>query len=158
MAQDKSGWLIVKRENLGPRMLTPYDVSDRFAGTADGADGVKPITCWHAEIHRPTGKTLGGMFNVVERTGRYDTARVQIGVGGHTRSVPYTAAGIKTVLRRVRPQEAAAISAAEDTITRLTAELEAARTALKAAQAAAFAHGNVVRLAEVADVVTRRPY
>ena len=155
--RDKSGWLIVKRENLGPKMLTPYDVSDRFYVQGQPAsDGPTPIHCWHMEIRRPTGKTLGGMFNIFEGTGRFDTTRVQIGAANHTRSVPYTAAGIKTVLRRVRPQEAAAIAEAECTIERLTAELEAARAALKSAQAEAFARGNVVRLAEVEAVVTNR--
>lgn len=155
--RDKSGWLIVKRENLGPKMLKPYDVSDRFYVRGDDAEaGAAPIRCWHMEINRPTGKTLGGMFNVVEGTGKHDTKRVQIGVAGHSRSVPYTAAGIKTVLRRVRPQEAGAIAEAECTIERLTAELEAARASLKSAQAEAFARGNVVRLAEVEAVVTNR--
>ena len=154
---DKTGWLIVKRENLGPKMRTPYDVSDRFYVQGEPAsDGPTPIHCWHMEIRRPTGKTLGGMFNIVEGTGRFDTTRVQVGVGGHTRSVPYTAAGIKTVLRRVRAQEAQAITDAEQEIERLTTALEAARCALKAAQAEAFARGNVVRLAEVEAVVTTR--
>lgn len=145
----EAGWLIVKRENLGPRMLTPYDVSDRFYVRGDDQETPKPIRCWHMEINRPTGRTIGGLFNVVERTGKYDTSHIQIGVADHSRSVPYTAAGVKTVIRRVREQEATAIQEAECAIVRLTAELEAARGALKAAQAEAFARGNVVRLAEV---------
>ena len=153
---DKTGWLIVKRENLGPKMLTPYDVSDRFYVKGDDQETPKPVRCWHMEINRPTGKTVGGIFNVVERTGKHDTANVQIGISGHSRSVPYTAAGIKTVLRRVRGQEAQAITDAEQEIERLTSALEAARCALKAAQAEAFARGNVVRLAEVEAVVTPR--
>lgn len=153
---DKTGWLIVKREDLGPRMLTPYDLSDRFYVKGDAGTDPKPITCWHMEITRRTGQVIGGLFAVSERTGRHDTKRVQIGVTGHTRSVPYTAAGVKTVLRRVRQQEATAIADAEQTIETLTAQLEAAKAALKDAQAAAFAHGNVVRLAEVSAVVTRR--
>ena len=110
---DKSGWLIV---NLGPKMRSPYDVSDRFYVRGDDQEVPKPIRCWHMEIIRSTGKIIGGMFNVVEGTGKYDTANVQIGVAGHTRSVPYTAAGIKTVLRRVRAQEAQAITDAEQEI------------------------------------------
>lgn len=68
-----------------------------------------------------------------------------------------TAAGIKKVLRRVRPQERATLDRIDNRIVDLQRELAAARTKRKAVLAEAWRNGHVVRLNEVRPVSDDEP-
>lgn len=98
----------------------------------------------------------------MESTGRQDHGKIELRVKGPDVSlavgatVPRTAAGVKTALRRVREQEAAAIEAAEARIEAAQRELREAKEALAAARQEAFARGHVVRLQEVEAVIAER--
>lgn len=148
----KAGWLIVARNRERPAPQR-YDISDRFATKGGSYDDPRPIRAWHSEITQRTARTVGGI-PISEGTGKYDTTTILIGAvgSGHARRVQPTAASIKTVLRRIREQEAHDIEVAEWDVERAQAALAAAKASLEAAKHQAFVKGNVVRFNEVLDV------
>ncbi|MBS1895599.1 MAG: hypothetical protein JST59_30230 [Actinobacteria bacterium] len=66
-----------------------------------------------------------------------------------------SAAGIKKVCRRPRPQEAARIVAIDTEIAELEGRIEEARDRRQEAVREAWARGNVVRLAEFEELARR---
>ena len=149
----KAGWLIVARNRDARPAPQRYDISDRFATKGGAYDDPRPIRAWHSEITQRTARTVGGI-PISEGTGKYDTTTILIGAvgSGHARRVQPTAASIKTVLRRIREQEARDIEDAEAAVAAAQVALAAAQVALAAAKHQAFVKGNVVRLNEVLDV------
>ncbi len=123
------------------------------------------LRVFHAEKRKVVGQ-IGGVFNEVKTYG-YDHSRINIrGLdcinafgrkeSARTEQVPKTAAGIKTALRRLRPQEAERIAAVDAEIERLTAEierltaeLEAKRRERKALVGEAWTKANVVPLSHL---------
>ena len=67
--------------------------------------------------------------------------------------VAASAEGIKTVLRRLRPQEADLLEAIDRDIEHLQAQLDALRARRKDILHVAWQRGNVVRLNEVQDLL-----
>lgn len=103
------------------------------------------LSVFYEEIRRDTGRALGGVFRVVEGTGKYDKRTLNF-VGGST--VRATAEGVKSTARVLREREAAELAAIDETIERLQRDLQAAKQIRSAARRNAFTKGNVVRLQE----------
>lgn len=117
----------------------------------------------HPDILRPAKRQPYPDFaRLVESTGRQDHGKIELRVTGADVSfpvgatVPRTAAGVKTALRRVREQETAIVEAAEARVAAAQRELQEAKQALAAAKAEAFQKGHVVRLQEVEAVIAER--
>jgi len=117
------------------------------------------------ETQRDTGKTIGS-FRVVEGTGKASTGSIRVRSEGACKSgfgnkqsfsihARRTAAGIKDVIRRVRPEEEAVINDIDEKIERLEAEIINLKVDRRAAVAEAWSKAHVVRLAEVEAVATK---
>jgi hypothetical protein len=119
----------------------------------------------YKEKTRSTRRSLGG-FNVIEHSG-WDKTKLSIharqgdhaqpvksGNGTKTGSsfgvtVPATAAGVKTGVRRLRPEEAERIEEIDMNIQRLQDEIKACRGARDHWVATAWTRGHAVRLNEI---------
>ncbi len=115
------------------------------------------VTVAHAERLKSDG-TIGG-FTVVKAVS-FDHSKITLrphdpinGLGRKTSSmrftVPKTAAGIKTVMRRLRPQEAARIAAVDVEIARLVEELASKRAERRTIVQEAWVKAHVVPLAHL---------
>jgi hypothetical protein len=115
------------------------------------------LTAEHPEIRKTAYSNLGGFrFGHSTGTGRIDSRKLDIRspqVSSYVFRVPATAEGVKSVLRRIRPQEAAALDAIDQDIADLQARLDALRERRKDALHAAWQRANVVRLKEVEDLL-----
>lgn len=113
---------------------------------------------------KATGNVIGGLFKEVESTGRRNRKRLSISVVSGTTArgskvsprreqveAAATAAGVKQVCRRLRPQEAEAIARADRRIAQLEGDLRRARDGREQDVKAAWAKAHVVRLAEMQD-------
>ncbi|HLG74209.1 MAG TPA: hypothetical protein VK009_27630 [Chloroflexota bacterium] len=111
------------------------------------------ITAEHPEIRKTTYSNLGGFrFGHSVGTGRIDGRKLDIRspqVTSFVFRVPATADGIKSVLRRLRPQEAELLDGIDRQIEELHAQLSALKEERSQALHLAWRHGNVVRLKEV---------
>lgn len=119
------------------------------------------------EINKPTGKTLGGLFTEVKGTGRYRPDVLCLhatrdetvdGFGrraydGLREHVGRSAAGVKAVVRRIRPQEAAELARIDEDIAEVQERLETLRRQRREALASAWQRAHVVRLADVEALV-----
>ncbi len=101
-------------------------------------------TATRIEINRPKGKPVGGLFQMVEGTGKFVPGRLRVTLHETSESayIEDSAAGVKTRLRRLREQERAELQAIDE-------EFERLHERRKVALAKAWARGNVVTLAEV---------
>lgn len=66
----------------------------------------------------------------------------------HSAKTPATAEGVKSVVRRIREQDAVALDAIDAEITALHEQVKAAKRRRRELARKAFSNGNVVRLAE----------
>ena len=111
------------------------------------------ISAEHPEIRRTTYSNLGGFrFGHSVGTGRIDGRKLDIRspqVSSYVFRVPATAEGIKSVLRRLRPQECELLDGIDRQIEELQARLAALKEERSRALHLAWRHGNVVRLKEV---------
>ena len=116
----------------------------------------------HPEIRKTRYHTFGGMrIGHSTGTGRIDGRSLDITspeVSSHVFRVPASAEGVKSVLRRIRRQEAAALDALDTDIQRLQAQLSALRERRADVLRTAWQHGNVVRLREVEDLLAKPKY
>lgn len=114
----------------------------------------------HPEIRTTRYQTFGGMrIGHSTGTGRIDRRKLDITspqVSGYVFRVPASAEGIKSVLRRIRPQETAVLDDLDAGIKQLEAQLEILRERRKQALHTAWQHGNVVRLKELDDLPAKR--
>lgn len=111
------------------------------------------------ERHR-TKKIIGGMFREIEHAG-WDRSGLTIRAvqmqrangteasGMEQRTVDNTAAGVKTVLRRLRPQEAELLAEADAEIAVAVEQLRAARCRRMELVSLAWTKAHVVRLNEL---------
>lgn len=140
---------IVKTQREPGDKRSPYVVADEIA-------------VMHPMIYRDSGRRIGGVFTELEATGRHNKTRFEIAVrkGRTARGVESsrsrdraeadaTAAGIKRVCRRLRPQEATRIAAIDDEIATIETDLREAKDRRVKVVREAFAKGHVVRLAEM---------
>jgi hypothetical protein len=112
----------------------------------------------HKAVHRPTGKSIGGFTEVAvagvdrknvvvaSRDTVYADGRGGQGVRAH---VAKTAAGLKTAVRRLRPQEAERLDEIDAEIRALREAITALQAARKNVVAEAWAKAHVVRLNEI---------
>ena len=111
----------------------------------------------HPEIRKTTYSNLGGFrFGHSTGTGRIDRRKLDIRssqVSSYVFRVAATAGGVKSVLRRLRPQEAEQLDAIDADIARLQAQLDALKEQRKQALHTAWQRGNVVRLKELEDLL-----
>ncbi len=111
---------------------------------------------------RPKGSVSGITFNELVDTGKKKTKALKIyGKSGvitpdgkrksneGSQEVPRTAAGVKAVLRRLRPEEAAQLDEIDAQITEAQERLAALRKEREAKVKEAWTRAHVVRLAEV---------
>src|SRR5690348_1720215 len=119
------------------------------------------LTVEHPEIRRTTYSNLGGFrFGHSTGTGRIDRRKLDIRspqVSSYVFRVPATAEGVKSVLRRIRPQEAEQLDAVDADITRLQLQIDALKEQRKQALHTAWQRGNVVRLKELEDLLPGAP-
>lgn len=113
----------------------------------------------HAAKYRERG-TVGGVFVHIEQVG-VDRSRVEVrardGVNAFGRgdgrnigrTVAKTAAGIKSVVRRIRPQEAEQLAVIDAEIAQWQNVIATLRTTRKALVAEAWTKAHVVRLSEL---------
>ncbi|HVX32809.1 MAG TPA: hypothetical protein VHA80_06665 [Solirubrobacterales bacterium] len=129
------------------------------------------ITVQHPVIFRQAGRqsTIGGIpIRRMASTGRRDRAVFEVIVREGTTARGFesarsrdqaraqaSAAGIKKVCRRLRPQEAARIVAIDTEIAELEGRIEEARDRRQEAVREAWARGNVVLLAEFEELARR---
>lgn len=107
------------------------------------------IEAAYPEKVRVVGR-VGDLFNRVEGTGVYLRDRLNIGTRRLTfPQVAATAAGVKSVIRRLRDREAEELAAADAKLAEAYAALERAKADREAVLATAWKNGNVVRLQEV---------
>lgn len=113
--------------------------------------------------YRPVSGVIPGIGQVLtsDPTGRYETDKLRVapqdnryadgrGCGTHWNAhVPRSAAGVKAVVRRIRPEEAAAIAACDARIARLEEDLRKSREIRAEAVQVAWGKAHVVRLAEI---------
>ena len=111
------------------------------------------ISAEHPEIRKTTYSNLGGFrFGHSVGTGRFDGRKLDIRspqVSSYVFRVPATADGLKSVLRRLRPQEAELLDGIDRQIEELQARLAALKEERNQALHLAWRNGNVVRLKEV---------
>lgn len=135
-----------------------YLLKTRRGGDVTQAETIR-VT--YEEKTRPTGRTYLGGLREVESAG-WDRKKLRIrpvvkaggGVGGtdilgSSARAANTAEGVKTVLRRIRHQEAEGIAAVDKKIADLTRSLLATRQWRQRLVNEAFARGHVVRLKEL---------
>jgi len=107
----------------------------------------------HPEIRRVKYSNLGGFrFGHSTGTGRRDHNKLDISspeVRSFVFRVAATAEGVKSVLRRIRPQEAQLLDAIDADIAQLQAQLEGLKQRRAEALQRAWQQGNVVRLKDV---------
>lgn len=148
--------LIIKVQRQPGSRRIPYVVAEEIAVA-------------YPMIYRDSGRRIGGMFPELESTGRPNRKRFEISVrkGTTARGVETTrsrdradaaatAAGVKKVCRRLRPQEAVKLAVADEEILKLESDLQRARDRRAAVVREAFARGHVVRLAEMQELASRR--
>lgn len=122
---------------------------------------------------RSTGRTLGGMFNVVESTGRMVKGVLRINTGsgavdghgtkrGHSDTIRVEpAAEIKKTVRRIRAEEMEQITRIDGDILLVEAQLKYLRKQRAEAVAAAWTKAHTVTLKELealADLPRRSEY
>ena len=111
----------------------------------------------HPEVRKLKNASLGGFrFAHSIGTGRVDRRKFDITspqVSGYVFRVAASAEGVKTVLRRLRPQEADLLEAIDRDVEHLQAQLDALRARRKDILHVAWQRGNVVRLNEVQDLL-----
>jgi hypothetical protein len=119
------------------------------------------LTVEHPEIRKTSYSNLGGFrFGHSTGTARIDRRKLDIRslqVSSFVFRVAATAEGVKSVLRRIRPQEAEQLDAIDADIGRLQAQLDALRDQRKQALHAAWQRGNVVRLKELEELLPNVP-
>ena len=105
------------------------------------------------EIRKTTYSNLGGFrFGHSTGTGRFDRNKLDIRspqASSYVFRLPATAEGVKSVLRRLRSQEADLLDGIDRQIEDLQARLTALKEERSQALHLAWRHGNVVRLKEV---------
>lgn len=120
------------------------------------------LTVHHPPILRAKGKPIGGLFQEVEGTGRFNRKRFRVAVskgttargievsrGRELNDADATAAGVKKVVRVLRDQEAEKLDAIDTRIEDLERQVDEARAERVEIVREAWAKGNVVRLAEM---------
>lgn len=118
--------------------------------------------------NRATGRTLGGLFREVESTGRKIKGVLRIRTaeadtvdghgcranhGDHVRTNPEA---VKALVRRVRPEELAAIAEQDTVIAGIEAELTAARAVRAELTAEAWRKAHVVTVKELETLAGMR--
>jgi hypothetical protein len=127
------------------------------------------ILAHHPAILRATGRAIGGLFQEVEGTGRFNRKRFRITVtkgttargnevspGREGEDAAATAIGVKKVIRRLREQEAEKLDGVDRKIAELEAKVDAARRRRVEIVREAWSRGNVVRVAEMHERVALR--
>ena len=116
----------------------------------------KAVKVGNPEINRPAKhQPFPKLARVVEGTGRFNRSVVSVGAerssGGFEwyASVPATAAGIKSAVRRIRPQERERIAEVDTQIAEVKEHLRQLRTRRNSYLDDAWRHGHVVTLGEV---------
>ena len=113
------------------------------------------LTVEHPEIRKTTYSNLGGFrFGHSTGTGRIERRKLDIRspqVASYVFRVSATAEGVKSVLRRIRLQEAEQLDAIDADISRLQAQMDALKEHRQQALHSAWQRGNVVRLKELED-------
>lgn len=109
------------------------------------------FTAQFPEINRDTGRTIGGMFRVVEGSGKYDRRHVSMWLSkiNHSVSVPVTSDGIKSALREMRPDDRDRLADIDTEMGDLQARLDALRTERGRLLHEAFKRGDRVLPPEV---------
>jgi hypothetical protein len=111
----------------------------------------------HPEIRKLKQASLSGFrFAHSIGTGRIDRRKLDISspqISSYVFRVAASADGVKSVLRRLRPQEAALLDEIDSDIEQLQAQLDALRERRKETLHTAWQRGNVVRLKEVEDLL-----
>jgi hypothetical protein len=111
------------------------------------------LTVEHPEIRTTTYSNLGGFrFGHSVGTGRIDQRKLDIRssqVSSYVFRVPATAEGVKSVLRRLRSQEAELLDGIDRQIEELQSQLARLKEQRSQALHLAWRHGNVVRLKEL---------
>lgn len=103
-------------------------------------------------LESETGRTnVGGLvFRNVERTGKYDKNTFDIfNVHNYGFRFAATAAGVKAVLRRLRPQEAARLQEIDAEVEQLKARIKELGQQRQTTLREAFERGHVVTVAEL---------
>jgi hypothetical protein len=100
--------------------------------------------------HQRTKADLG-FATLVEGTGRFDRSRLRVYAVTHGLTVPATAAGLKTAVRRLREQEAARLEQIDAQLAALSQQANDLRRERKAVLHDAFQKGHVVRLQEATE-------
>lgn len=144
-------------------MSTPYII--RIPNGGKARYYISPsLTAQRIDQMKPTGQTIGGFATVVEKTGKYVTDRLRLGTTagstdgfGRTRGETLIvktapAVEIKKGVRRVRPEEAELLAAADDEIAELEAQLTRVRLRRNELAAAAWTKAHVVTAKELAEL------
>jgi hypothetical protein len=117
------------------------------------------LTAEHPEIRKTTYSNLGGFrFGHSVGTGRIDRRKLDIRspqVSSFVFRVTATAEGVKSVLRRIRPQEAEQLDDIDAQIVSLEAQLAGLRDRRKATLHVAWQRGNVVRLKDIKELLPK---
>ena len=110
------------------------------------------------EIRRTTYSNLGGFrFGHSVGTGKLNKRQLDITspeVSSHVFRVPRSAEGVKSVLRRLRQSEAAALDDIDARIEQLQSELAGLKDRRKELLGAAWDHAHVVRLNELETLLS----
>lgn len=127
---------------------------------------VRRLVARRIEIHKATGETIGP-FAVAKGTGRYLRDELRLAAPREDVTDAYgrraaetlaerlrrSASGVKDVVRRLRPEEAAELDRIDSDIDAAKARLDALRTARKDAVARAWQRAHAVRLADVEALI-----
>jgi Lhr-like helicase len=114
------------------------------------------------EVRKISYHTLAGMkIGHATGTGRIDKRHLDIRspeVDGYVFRVPLSAPGVKSVVRRIRPSEAAVLDDLDAQIEALQAQLAALKEQRRSALKRAWDKANVVRLREVLELLPDAPW
>lgn len=130
--------------------------------TGEGVVQAAGFSATHTEV-REKARLVDGFLMPGKPTGKFDHSTILFypisrgaknryghGVSGaYARRVPASAVGVKTVLRRIREQEAEKIEEVDVTIALAEAQLKMLRNARAKLLSEAWSKANVVRLNEI---------
>lgn len=130
----------------------PYLIRFAFGSGSRHLQQAETLRVTHPKVME--FKDKGGYREAID-TGRVLTKELEIRGGAHhdVTRLARTAAAVKSVVRRLRPEEAAVLDEIDTEIAAVTARLKELRSQRAAAVQAAWTKAHVVRLAEVEALI-----